>query len=338
MDETVFSILAQNHSSTVSLYYFVNFSAIIILCGLLGVAIAGYVFPSCGLFEYHHRDEDVSATSSSSYPDRLNGAHHASIGIFRYQVLDDGASCDYYSSYFFYNPNASILISQMCGLVAPFLGMCGVVLQVFAKTYRPFANLLWLFAFGAQVMTWSLVFDPSFCFQQEGDKDFATCNVTFDGYSNMIAALFFLVAYFWSMTCYRKATITPLPEPIIHVVMEPPNIVVEVPMGTSSSDSVYTNRDPFEVRDDDTSLPHDIEIQMTEPEDETIDDEEDPPDPDKEREGPDDEVIDRQGQVVKELVEHKRFQEQGKKLADKEDPPADVETADAPAVFSADVS
>ena len=267
----------------------------------MGVAIAGYVVPSCGIFEYHHRDEDVSATSSHSYPDGLEGAHHASIGMFRYHVLDedDGASssCDYHSSYFFYNPNPSIFISQICGLGAPILGLFGVVLQLFAKTYRSFANLLWLFAFGAQIMTWSLVFDASFCFQK-GDKDFATCTVTFAGYSNMLAALFFLVAYFWSLTCYHKPR-----QPGPTIVIESPKIdVVEVPMGISDSDLL-------EVSDEDISLP---DIQMTEPEDETIDDEEDP---NKEREGLDGEVGDMQGQVVKELVEHKRFQEQGMKSA-----------------------
>ena len=51
---------------------------------------------------------------------------------------------------------------------------------------------------------------------------------------------------------------------------------------------------------------------MTEPEDETIDHEEDPI---KECGGLDGEVADMQGQVVKELVEHKRFQEQGMKSA-----------------------
>jgi hypothetical protein len=238
--------------------------------------------------------------------------------MFRYHVLEDGGatSCNYYSSSnFFYNPNLSIFISQICGLVAPILGMFGVVLQIFAKTYRSFANLLWLFAFGAQVLTWSLVFDAAFCFQKGGDKDFATCTVTFAGYSNMLAALFFLLTYFWSLTCYRKTNRRP--EHII--VMESPKIdVVEVPMGGDS--------DLPEVSDDDISLPN---IQMTEAQDETIDDEEDP---NKEL---DDEVVDMQGLVVKELVEHKRFQEQGMKLAaEKEDPSADVETADALAASS----
>jgi hypothetical protein len=293
----------------------------------MGVAIAGYVVPSCGLFEYHHRDEDVSTTSSHSYPDGLKGVHHASIGMFRYHVLEDGASssCDYYSTYFFYNPNPSIFISQICGLGAPILGLFGVVLQLFAKTYRSFANLLWLFAFGAQLMTWSLVFDASFCFQK-GDKAFATCTVTFDGYSNMLAALFFLVAYIWSLTCYRK-TVTQRPEHML--VMESPKI--DVSMGISESDL-------FEVSDEDISLPN---IQITEAADETIDDDEDP---NKEREGLDGEVVDMQGQVVKELVEHKRFQEQGMKvkIVEKEDL-ADVESAapeyssDVPSAASADV-
>ena len=273
----------------------------------MGVAIAGYVVPSCGLFEYHHRDEDMSATTSShSYPDGLDGAHHASIGMFRYHVLleeddDDGASssssCDFYnSSSFFYNPNPSIFISQICSLAAPILGLFGVVLQLFAKTYRSFANLLWLFAFGAQIMTWSLIFDASFCFQK-GDKDFATCTVTFAGYSNMLAAGFFLVAYVWSLTCYHKPT-RPPSGPTTTIVIESPKIeVVEVPMGNSDSD----------VSDDDISLP---DILMTELEDETIDDDDE--DPKKELDG---EVVDKQGQVVKELVEHKRFQEQGMKSA-----------------------
>ena len=79
------------------IYYFVLFSVLIILSGLMGVAMAGYVVNSCGLFEYHHRDENVSATSSYSYPDGLEGAHHASIGIFRYLVLEEDSSCNYYS-------------------------------------------------------------------------------------------------------------------------------------------------------------------------------------------------------------------------------------------------
>jgi hypothetical protein len=247
----------------------------------------------------------------------LEGVHHASIGMFRYHVLEqDGTSCDFYSSYFFYDPNPSIFISQICGLVGPILGICGVVLQIFAKTSRPFASLLWLFAFGAQVMTWSIVFDASFCFQK-GDKDFATCNVTFAGYSNMLAALFFLVAFFWSLTCYRKTRRRP--EPIV-VVESPTIVVLEVPMGTSA------DSDLPEVSDEDISLPN---IQMTELEDETIINDEE--DPNKEREGLDGEVFDMQGQVVKELVEHKRFQEQGMKLAEKEDPTDVEETADAPA-------
>jgi hypothetical protein len=337
--------------------------------------MAGYVIPSCGLFEYHHRDdEDVSATTSSSYPhpDDLEGAHHASIGMFRYHVLleqdnnDEGAtttttSCDYYSSssFFFYNPNLAIFISQICGLVAPILGIFGVVLQVFAKTYHyQFANLLWLFAFGAQVMTWSLVFDPSFCFQKGDDddnkinKDFATCHVTLAGYSNMLAAFFFLVAFFWSLTCRRKTTRGRI-EPIIDhvVIMEPPApkslVVVEVPMGNHDGDSDRPSDDiiicddlPEVMSDNDISLPT---IQLTEPppqdQETTIDDEEDPSISSininniSEREGPDGGVVDMQGQVVKELVEHKRFQEQGMKLAQhvEQDPAYGVETADTPA-------
>ena len=89
---------------------------------------------------------------------------------------------------------------------------------------------------GAKVMTWSLVFDASFCFQR-GDKDFATCTVTFAGYSNMLAALFFLVA------CFHK---TRRPEPTI-VWMESPKIdVVEVPMG------IVSDSDLLEVSDEKT--------------------------------------------------------------------------------------
>ena len=89
---------------------------------------------------------------------------------------------------------------------------------------------------GAKVMTWSLVFDASFCFQR-GDKDFATCTVTFAGYSNILAALFFLVA------CFHK---TRRPEPTI-VWMESPKIdVVEVPMG------IVSDSDLLEVSDEKT--------------------------------------------------------------------------------------
>jgi hypothetical protein len=61
---------------------------------------------------------------------------------------------------------------------------------------------------------------------------------------------------------------------------------------------------------------------------------------DKERQGPDEEVVDMHRRVVKELVEHKLFQEQGKKLAEEDDDhhqaAADVETADAPVYSSSD--
>jgi hypothetical protein len=55
--------------------------------------------------------------------------------------------------------------------------------------YCPFVNLLWLVAFGAQLLTQSsVIFDQYVCFQS--DKDFTTCTVTFAAYANMLAALF----------------------------------------------------------------------------------------------------------------------------------------------------
>jgi hypothetical protein len=68
---------------------------------LAGVVIAAYAIPSCGfLFEYHHTDETEHATSPLSSP---NVVHHACIGLFSYEVLqqEDGESprsfCDPYS-------------------------------------------------------------------------------------------------------------------------------------------------------------------------------------------------------------------------------------------------
>jgi hypothetical protein len=283
-------------------------------------------------------------------PNGLKGVHHASIGIFSYSVLqqeDESSSgssyCDSYSSFFFYEQNPAIFLPQIFGLVAPMLALFGVVVQLFAKTYRPFANLLWLFAFGSQVATWGILIEPSFCFQSsvgdDEDKDYAatTCHVTVAGYSNMLAALFFLVAYVWSLTCRRKIIRRPEPPPSI-IVIESPTIV-QVPIG--SSDTITTSDPPSVVSDDSTCTQSDIDIEMIEPQDETIlDTIGGEQQLDKERQGPDEEVVDMHRRVVKELVEHKLFQEQGKKLAEEDDDhhqaAADVETADAPVYSSSD--
>jgi hypothetical protein len=146
------------------------------------------------------RFETFNATNTMDPP--FDRASAGWVGIFRYEILKDengtdavSDGCTLYGNQFTRAPYEALISSQFCAVIAPALATIGILLALVDLFYCTFhGNFLvtcvaFLTAAGVQAGTFSIIAQPTFCFDSS-----VKCDVGNAVYFSAAAAVAFFIS------------------------------------------------------------------------------------------------------------------------------------------------